>query len=99
MATSSVERTASSTTLGGVQLIPPSARGGVLKWVMLHPGGAAASVTIYDNASAASGDILLNNFQAQTGWSNHTPRMNIPFKNGLWAVVAGAGASIQVGYE
>lgn len=99
MATSSIERTATSASLGGAQLIPPSARGGLLKWVMLHPGSVAASVTIYDNASAASGDILLNNFQAQVGWSNSTPLLNIPFKNGLWAVVSGTGAGIQVGYE
>lgn len=90
--------TVSSITTGGVAL---ATRTGVLHVVMLHPAAAGTTtLTIYDNASAASGTKLIDNMQAQNGWTNSVDLQNVMFKNGLWAVLTGgATATVQVTIE
>lgn len=78
-------------------------RGGVLNLVNLIPGSATVTVTLYDNASAASGTILavLNATTTGTG-SNSLALGNLPFKNGIYVSYtagSGTGATCMVYIE
>jgi hypothetical protein len=72
-------------------------RPGTLLGVNVAAGSAAASVTIFDNATAASGDIVAivkatsNNSRA---WE--IPQGGIALKNGAFVQVSGTGASAFV---
>lgn len=69
--------------------------------IMLHPAAAAATLTVYDNASAGSGTILAI-LQAVSGgatvlfpFDDSPPQAN----NGLTCVVTGTGAQAQIYYQ
>lgn len=73
------------------------AKPGLLWAANLNPGSAACSVTIYDNASAASGNILAQILGVANGASNALPLLSPVFcKNGMTVVVAGTGALAEV---
>jgi hypothetical protein len=69
--------------------------------IMLHPGSAASSVTIYDNASAGSGTVLAVLQGVASGATVIFPFDDSPpmAKNGITCVVAGTGAQAQVYYQ
>jgi hypothetical protein len=60
---------------------------------------AACSITLYDNATAGSGTVVLGLGQGVNSQSNtFVPAAPIYCKNGLTAVVAGTGATAYVFY-
>lgn len=67
--------------------------------VVLNPGTAASSLTIYDNASAGSGTVL---YSCVAALSTNSVVCNLPRPinalNGITAVVAGTGATAVLGY-
>lgn len=66
---------------------------------MIVVGGSAAStITVYDNASAASGTVLAAfSCAASTTWSDHFGD-GLVANNGLTVVVAGTAAVGYIGY-
>lgn len=67
---------------------------------VLIPAAADSTITIYDNASAASGTILLkvSTIATLAGGSTASPQLPAPIeaKNGLFVVVTGTGATAIV---
>ena len=83
-----------------VQTVTVCAAAGLLANVMLHPGTAASSVTIYDNATAGSGTILCTLLGTANGATVLFPfSPAVFFRNGLTCVVTGTGAQAQVYYQ
>lgn len=72
---------------------------GMLQSVTINFAVAATTLTIYDNASAASGTVLFKVADLQTvnrspfTW---TPPRGVHFKNGLFAVLTGAASEAVV---
>lgn len=69
--------------------------------IMLHPAAAAASITVYDNPTAGSGNILAI-LQAVSGGAS----VVFPFDDsppqaltGITCVVTGTGAQAQVYFQ
>jgi hypothetical protein len=73
----------------------------LLSNIMLHPGSAASTLTIYDNASAGSGTILAILQAVANGSTVIFPFDDSPpqSKNGLTCVVTGTGAQAQIYYQ
>jgi hypothetical protein len=59
---------------------------------VLNPGSTASTLTIYDN-TAGSGTIIAQLVAPASGYSVITPDVNIPCRLGIYAVVAGTGAT------
>ena len=84
-----------------VQTLVVYTKPALLTNIMLHPGSAAATLTIYDNASAGSGTVLAllqgvaNGATVIFPFDDSPPRGN----NGITAVVTGSGAQAQVYYQ
>lgn len=76
-----------------------SANPGTLYSVVLTAGSDAATVTLYDNASAGSGTIICKLAAAAanttTTWS---PGVRIPVANGIYATITGTSPSVTVAY-
>jgi hypothetical protein len=66
----------------------------LLACVILNPGSAASTVTVYDNASAGSGTVLASLAGVANGASVALP-LSIPIRaaKGITVVVAGTGAT------
>lgn len=79
------------------QAMPVASRGN-LNTVNLIAAAAAATAVIYDNASSATGTPIAR-VSAPAGWSISLVPQNVPFYNGLWVVLTGAGAICEVFYE
>lgn len=91
-----------STSSGSIGVTAGTAvatKAGLLCNVVLNPGSAASSITIYDNASAASGTVLLSLVAAASS-SSVTANINYPIVacNGLFVVVAGTAATAVISY-
>lgn len=71
---------------------------GVLQTVNLVAAAANATLVVYDNAAAASGTVLAR-VSAPANWSISLPIGNLPYVNGLWCVLTGAGATAAVYFE
>lgn len=72
---------------------------GLLCSVLLTAGdGAAASIVLYDNASAASGAILATLKAAQGTTAQWSPGAAYPCANGIYADITGTGAAAYVVY-
>lgn len=72
---------------------------GQLVSVLLTAGdAAAASVVLYDNASAASGTILATLKAAQGTTVQWSPSSSYSCANGIYADITGAGAAAYVVY-
>ena len=85
---SSVVLSASGAALG---------RPGELVGVVLTPAAATATVTIYDNASGASGTKLVSLQAGANGASAvFAPAAGIGCAQGLYASLSGAGAEVTV---
>ena len=71
-----------------------------LQTIMLIDGGAGATLTVYDNASAASGNVLFKGFVG-AGSSSETFHLTtaVEANKGLFADVAGAGAAYIIHYS
>lgn len=74
-----------------------SAMPGLLCNVILNPGSAASSVTLYDNASAASGTVLWSAVAAAST-NSVSSNFSIPVavSKGIYIVVAGTAATAVV---
>lgn len=73
---------------------------GLVTAIMLHPGSAASTITVYDNASAGSGTVLAVLQAAANGATAIIPFDSpIYAKNGITATVAGTGAQGQVYFQ
>jgi hypothetical protein len=83
-----------------VQTVVVCAAPALLTAVMLHPGSAASTITVYDNATAGSGTVLA----VLQGTANGATQI-IPFdspvnaKNGITATVTGTAAQGQVYFQ
>lgn len=75
-------------------------RGGRLGLVVITAGATNnMTAVIYDNASAASGTVLANLAVVQ-GWTTYVDyNLVLPFSKGLFVVVAGTGANLQVTWD
>lgn len=73
---------------------------GILTAVMLHPAAAAATITIYDNASVGSGNVIAL-IEAVSGGSTILIPYDsgIRFQNGATCVVTGTSAQAQIYYQ
>ncbi len=76
-----------------------STKPGLLCNIVLNPGSAASTVTIYDNPSAASGTILWSMVGVANG-SSIPVEFSAPLvaSLGLTVVVAGTVATALIGY-
>lgn len=72
---------------------------GQLCGCVLRGGSATADVAIYDNASAASGTVLLRLSAAATTTSVFPPGFEIDATNGLYANISGTGATVDVFFK
>lgn len=83
-----------------VQTLSVVAAPALLTAIMLHPGSAASTLTIYDNASAGSGTVVA----VLQGVANGATVI-IPFDSPIWVgkgitcVTSGTGAQSQVYYQ
>lgn len=76
------------------------ARPGQVVGVVLTPAAAAATVTIYDNPSGASGTKLVSLQAGANGASAvFAPTSGIGCGQGLYASLGGAGAEVTVLYR
>lgn len=84
-----------------VQTLTVCAGPALLCNLMLHPGTTASTLTIYDNASAASGTVLAQLQAVASGNSIVFPFDDSPpqSKNGLTCVVTGTGATAQIYFQ
>ena len=74
-----------------------SAKGGRIGSVVLTPAAAVSTLILYDNASAASGTVLLSLQAAANGNSAiFAPTDAIAFSNGVYADIGGSGAAAYV---
>jgi hypothetical protein len=72
---------------------------GQLVSVLLTSGGAAATLVLYDNDSAASGTVLATIKTATNNDSNQwSPAVPYVAANGIYADITGTGASATVVY-
>lgn len=77
------------------------AKPALLTNLMLHPGSAAATITVYDNATAASGTILAilqgvaNGASITFPFDGSPPRAN----NGITVALTGAASQAQVYFQ
>lgn len=84
-----------------VQTVTVYAKPALLCNLMLHPGSAASTITVYDNASAGSGTILAflqgvaNGATVLFPFDGSPPRAN----NGITCVVTGTGAQAQAYFQ
>lgn len=84
-----------------VQTLVVYAKPALLNNILLHPAAAAATVTVYDNATAGSGTVLCilqavaNGATVSFPFDGAPPRAN----NGLTCVVSGTGAQAQVYFQ
>lgn len=69
---------------------------GRIKGVVLTPAAAAATLVLHDNASAASGTVLARLQAPANGGSAVFVGLDIPFANGVYATLGGAGAAAVV---
>lgn len=70
---------------------------GLFYHVVIHPGSAACSVKVYDNATAGSGTVLLEMLGVANGASVPSSLVApIMANKGITAVVAGTGAVAHV---
>ena len=76
----------------------PAARAGVLHTVVLVGGSANATLTIYDNATTASGTVVAQ-LAALANDSRSINLDRVAFSNGLWGVLAGTGAAAIAYFE
>lgn len=85
----------------GVQLVAGTVRAGYLHVVYVTAGTTgAATLTLYDNANAASGRILAIVAATSNTSSNAVDYNGTPFFYGLYAVVTGNGTpSVVATYE
>lgn len=85
-------------TTPGLGIVTGAAR---LCHIMLHPGSATSTVTIYDNATATSGTVLALLQGVANGSSVSIPLSYTPVlcKNGISAVVTGTAATAQIFYQ
>jgi hypothetical protein len=95
-------QTASSGVTAGVQLIPnlPSGgRAGYLHLAQLSAGAAAnATLTVYDSVNGTTNQIY--ELAVPQTWSNMYDFLGgLAFKNGLYVVVAGTGATARLTWE
>jgi hypothetical protein len=83
-----------------VQTVAVCAAPALLANVVLHPGSAASTLTVYDNASAGSGTVLAVLLGVANGASVSLP-FDIPVycAKGITCVTAGTGAQSQVYYQ
>lgn len=83
-----------------VQTVVICSASALLTAVMLHPGSATSTITVYDNASAGSGTILAT-LQAPANTATSIIPFDSPIfaKNGLTATVAGTAAQGQVYFQ
>ena len=72
--------------------------GAVVAVVLTAGTGAAASLILYDNASAASGTKLLTLRAPQGESVPFTPAAPIKAANGIYADIGGSGAAAYVAY-
>lgn len=72
----------------------------LLHSIILNPGSAASSVTVYENASAASG-LVLGALVGATSGSSVEVAFNAPIysRYGLTVVVAGTAATAIISYK
>lgn len=84
-----------------VQTLTVYSHPALLTNLMLHPGSAASSITIYDNASAGSGTVLAILQGLANGASIVYPFDGTPVRanNGITCVVTGTGAQAQVYFQ
>lgn len=83
-----------------VQTVSVCTAPALLTNVMLHPGSAASTITVYDNASAGSGTVLALLQGVANGASILFP-FDCPVfcAKGITCVVAGTGAQAQVYFQ
>lgn len=76
------------------------AQGGYIHAITLIPAAAASTLTVYDNASAASGTVVAATTAVATGASTtvsfHWP---VPANAGIYASVTGTGATFIIHYS
>lgn len=91
---------ATSSGLLAVGTTTVAAHPAVLCSLTLNPAAAACSVTVYDNASAASGTIILE-LVAPASVASTSIALTHPINtlNGLTVVVAGAAATATLAYQ
>jgi len=84
-----------------VQTLSVVAAPALLCAIMLHPAAAAATLTVYDSATAGSGTVLAILQAASGGATTLFPFDDSPpqAKNGLTCVVTGTGAQAQIYYQ
>ncbi len=70
---------------------------GSLHGLLLTAGAANATIVLYDNPSAASGNIVAT-LKAVQNDSNYYPAPGVVFANGLYADITGADAAAYVHY-
>lgn len=76
-----------------------STMAGMLTAVVLNPGSAASSVTVYDNATTGAGTVLWAFVGAANGTSIASEfSCPIACSKGITAVVAGTGATAVLSY-
>lgn len=76
-----------------------SARAGALLGVLLTAGADAASITIYDNATTNSGNVLAVVKAALNSTAQWTPAAGQGCANGLYATITGTTPSATVVYQ
>ncbi len=84
-----------------VQTLTVVAAPALLCNIMLHPAAAAATLTVYDNASAGSGTVLAILQAAANGATAIFPFDDSPpqASKGLTCVVTGVGAQAQIYFQ
>jgi len=88
------QQNAYTAVTAGVQLVN---RKGALRLCALTAGSAAATCSLYDNTSATGNPILT--LAAAIGQMAYPDVNGGEFNTGLYAVVAGTGAQLNVWYE
>lgn len=75
--------------------------GRLLGLYLIADGTNAATLTVYDNASAASGTVLckISIPAGQTYNDSHLPGEGVVVNNGIYADVSGTGAQYIVHYS
>jgi len=71
---------------------------GYLIAVVLTGGSDAATVTLYDNASAASGNVICKLGAAAGASASFAPGAAVKVANGIYAALSGTGPSVSVIY-
>lgn len=84
-----------------VQTVVVCASEAMLCNLMLHPGSAASTLTVYDNATAASGTVLAVLQGVANGATVTFPFDGSPVacQKGITAIVTGSGAQAQVYFQ